>query len=466
MKKTYVVDTNILLSDPNAIFSFEDNDVIIPLVVLEELDNHKSRLDDVGRAARVVSRSLDDLRKKGSLFQGVQLNCGGTLRVASIGPTDLSELPIELKATLSIPKVDNMIVAFMIKYSLQNPDAILVSKDINVRLKCDSLGLKCDDYKKMRVTQDPEQLYTGVTVMHVTQEMVAEFYEKKCLNLGQDLESLCQLHPNEIVVLKCLEQGNDLPSGLARFVRSGEPLVPINDVRNVFNLQPKNKEQKFALDLLLNPDIKLVTLTGAAGSGKTAISLAAALAQLKSIGDNPLYDKLIVTKPIQPMGKDIGYLPGSLEEKMDPWIAPIKDNINFLMGNKKAQVSRRKRDRADEVGRPMDEYYLSLLQENGLIEIEALTFIRGRSIPNAFILIDEGQNLSMHEIKTIITRAGEGSKIVITGDISQIDNVHVDANSNGLAYVVEKFKHEEIAGHVGLIKGVRSPLATIASQIL
>lgn len=469
MKKTYVVDTNVLLSDPSAIFSFDDNDVIIPLVVLEELDNHKSRLDDVGRAARVVSRTLDELRSKGSLFQGVQLERGGSLKVASIGPTDLSELPIELKASLSIPKVDNMIIAFMIKYSVQNPTAILVSKDINVRLKCDSLGLKCEDYMKMRIMKDPEKLYTGVTVMNVTQEMVAEFYEQKQLRLPEEYEAMQQLYPNEIVVLKCTDQNNDLPSGLARFVRSGEPLVPIADVKSVFNLFPRNKEQKFALDLLMNPDIKLVTLTGLAGSGKTAIALAAALAQLRSIGDNQLYDKLIVTKPIQPMGKDIGFLPGTLEEKMDPWIAPIKDNINFLMGNKKGQQTssnKRKRDRTDDSCRSMDEYYLSLLQENGLIEIEALTFIRGRSIPNAFILIDEGQNLSMHEIKTIITRAGDNTKLVITGDVSQIDNVHVDAYSNGLAYVVEKFKGEEIAGHVGLIKGVRSPLATIASQIL
>jgi len=460
IKKTYVLDTNVLLSDPNSIFSFEEHNVIVPLIVLEELDNHKSRQDEVGKNARVVSRSLDDMRQKGSLFKGVPLANDGNLKVVTIGQEQVDALPIELKSNK--PKVDNMIVAFMLHYKELNEEAILVTKDINVRLKCDSLGVKCEDYLKLRVTNDPKKFYRGVEVVELSQDSIDEFYESGNLYLPEEAHQDRQFYPNQIVVIKNVQDGKTTKSAITKFISHDKPLAPIAKIEQAFNLKPRNKEQSFSLDLLFDQSIKLLTLVGPSGTGKTLLAIAAAMAQLKGVGDHPRYEKLIVTRPVQPLGRDIGFLPGTLEEKMEPWIAPIRDNINFLMGNK---ASRRNRHSEDHK-RTGDEYYLALMQERGLIEIEAITFIRGRSIPNAFIIIDESQNLSMHELKTIITRVGDNTKIVLTGDIEQIDNVHVDAYSNGLTYAVEKFKEYPIAGHVTLIKGERSELATIASKIL
>lgn len=460
-KKTYVLDTNVLLSDPTSIFSFEEHDVVVPMVVLEELDHHKSRQDEVGRNARVVSRTLDELRQTASLFKGVQLNQNGAtgiLRVATIDKILANNLPIELQS--SAPKVDNMIIAFMLQFDQSN--SILVSKDINVRLKCDSLNIQCDDYLKMRVTDDPKKFYRGVDVIEVEESMVDKFFLEGKLDLPPEFHETHKLYPNQIVVIKNVQDGQTTKSAITKCLAPNKTLSPVSCIDQAFKLKPRNKEQKFSLDLLFDDNIKLLTLIGPSGCGKTLLALAAALEQLKGLGDpsKAKYEKLIVTRPVQPVGKDIGFLPGTLEEKMEPWIAPIRDNLNFLMGTRKTS----RRGKSEE--KPLDEYYLSLMQERGLIEIEAITFIRGRSIPNAFIIIDEAQNLSMHELKTIITRVGEGTKIVLTGDIEQIDNVHVDVYSNGLSYAVERFKEYPIAGHVTLIRGERSALATLASQIL
>lgn len=464
VKKTYVLDTNVLLSDPNSIFSFDEHNVVIPMAVLEELDNHKSRQDDVGRNARSVSRTLDDLREKGSLMEGIKLDHGGLLKVVTMSPEWVKCLPVELKP--ADPKVDNMIIAFMMSL-LESQNAVLVSKDINVRLKCDSLGIRCEDYRKMRVTNDPKNFYRGVEVIEVPLEMVDDFYADGELQLPEEIASKHQLFPNQIIIIKNTIEGLTTKSAIAKCIKPGSPLVPVNKIDQAFNLKPRNKEQSFSLDLLFDENIKLLTLVGPSGTGKTLLAIAAALSQLKGLGDTPRYEKLIVTRPVQPLGKDIGFLPGTLEEKMEPWIAPIKDNINFLMGGHGSKKASRRRGSPQEEGKkPNDEHYLALMQEKGLIEIEAITFIRGRSIPNSFIIIDEAQNLSMHELKTIITRVGDNTKIVLTGDVEQIDNVHVDAFSNGLTYAVEKFKEYPIAAHVTLIKGERSELATIASKIL
>jgi len=232
-------------------------------------------------------------------------------------------------------------------------------------------------------------------------------------------------------------------------------------IESVFGLRPRNKEQTFSLDLLMDENVKLLSMVGKAGCGKTLLAIAAGLEQLNSIGSQPKYQKLIVSRPVQPVGKDIGYLPGTLEEKMEPWIAPVKDNLDFLLG-----INGKKSVRKSKDNLMSSDPYLELMQQRGLIEIEAISFIRGRSIPNAFIIIDEAQNLSMHELKTIVTRVGEGTKIVLTGDIEQIDNVDVDAYTNGLTYAIEKFKEHSIAAHVTLLKGERSHLATLASKIL
>ncbi len=459
MKKTYVLDTNVLISDPNSIFSFQDNDVIIPLVVFEELDRHKSRPDEVGHNARQVTRSLDNLREQGSLVKGIPLKEGGTLTVA----IQNLDAPAPLPAGLQADKPDNLIIAF----ALQRKGAILVSKDINVRIKCDALGIKCEDYLKMRVTSDPQKFYRGVEVVELEEELIDYFYHNGKLDLPEAALNGRKLHPNQIVVIKNVVDGQTTKSAITKYPGPGKSLVPVAKIDNAFGLKPRNKEQSFSLDLLFDPEIKLLTMVGPSGTGKTLLALAAGLEQLKGMGSpaSARYEKLIVTRPVQPVGKEIGFLPGTLAEKMEPWIAPIRDNLNFLVNDKRPP---RQRKGSTEGGRPHrdDGMYLSLLQERGLIEIEAITFIRGRSIPNALIIIDEAQNLSMHELKTIITRVGDGTKIVLTGDIEQIDNIHVDAFTNGLTFAVERFKDYPIAGHVTLLKGERSELATLASKIL
>jgi PhoH-like ATPase len=265
-------------------------------------------------------------------------------------------------------------------------------------------------------------------------------------------------------VLKSIDaDGNTIKSALSR-VGPNDRLNHLKKCEEVFGLRPRNKEQTFSFELLMDPTIKLLTLTGRAGCGKTLLALAAGLEQLEGVGSKKTYQKLIVSRPVQPVGKDIGFLPGTLQEKMEPWISPIRDNLEFLLGSSKKATRRRRSDESSGAG--FKDPYLELMQQRGLIEIEAITFIRGRSIPNAFIIIDEAQNLSMHELKTIITRVGEGTKIILTGDIEQIDNVHVDAFTNGLTYAVERFKEYDISGHVTLLKGERSALASLASQIL
>lgn len=438
MKKTYVLDTNVLLLDPNSIFSFEENDVIIPMVVLEELDRQKTRPDEPGRNARHISRVLDDLRKNGSLSEGVPLPGGGMLKIST-----LKELDQNLPPDMNKDKVDNLIILYMLELKSSGVDAKLVSKDINVRVKCDALGIVSEDYLKVRIEPDLNKFYRGVDTLIVSNDEIGSFYDHKTLAVD---EKFC---PNQIIVLKSKGESG---SAITRYVDSR--LVPVNNVESVYGLKPRNKEQNFSLDLLLDPSVKLMTLVGPAGTGKTLLALASALQQVL---ENKTYSKLIITRPIQPMGKDLGYLPGDIKEKMDPWIAPIRDNLNFLLGHNKN--SKRKKG-------GMNEPYLDLMQENGILEIEAITYIRGRSIPNSFIIIDEAQNLSVHELKTIITRVGDGTKIVLTGDIEQIDNVNVDVFNNGLTYAVEKFKEHAIAAHVTLLKGERSELATLASKIL
>lgn len=456
MKKTYVLDTNVLLSDPNSIQSFDDNDVIIPMAVLEELDNHKSRQDEIGQNARQINRTLDGMRKKGgNLYEGISLKQGGILRVELFDSSLVGTLPVELESS----KVDNIIIAFMLGLKKKkNINPILVSRDINVRLKCDALRISCEDYLKMRVTSDPQKFYRGVEVIDVNKGLIDSLYKNNELNLPDDLMKDKVLYPNQVVILKSSTQSQTNGSAITRVHGSTRCLKPISKIEQVFGLKPKNKEQQFSLDLLMDQNIKLLTLLGPSGTGKTLLALASAIDQLKGFGSRQCYEKIIITRPVQPLGKDIGFLPGTLEEKMEPWIAPIRDNLNFLVNNKAP------RNRKSSGG--FQEPYLRMLQDRGLIEIEAITFIRGRSIPNAFIVIDEAQNLSMHELKTIITRVGDGTKIVLTGDIEQIDNTHVDAYTNGLTYAVERFKEYEIAGHVTLLKGERSELATLASKIL
>lgn len=445
MKKTFVLDTNVLLSDPNALFSFEENNIVLPMIVLEELDRHKDRQDEVGRNARETSRKLSILTKEHKVFDG-PIPLGekrGELKILSynfLGFSDVKELiPPELEGKSG----DNQILAVCRAFQKSNPDTTmsLVTRDVLLRLKANALGIPCDDYRKLHVAKSVSGLYTGMSTLTIELSELETFYQTKELEhpLGFGL------HPNEFVLFNTNQNDS---TALARYAGKGK-FKAINTY-SPCKIEGRNKEQKFALDLLLNPDIPLVTVVGSAGTGKTLLAIASGLHQ---VIDTKRYKSLIVCRPIQPLGKDIGFLPGTMEEKMEPWVAPIKDNLRYLL-----TADGKKSKRSEET--------MQMLFDNGTIEIEAMTFIRGRSIANAFMIIDEAQNLNAHELKTIITRVGEGTKIVLTGDIEQIDNMYVDSVSNGLTIAIEKFKDSELSGHITLVKGERSALATMASQIL
>ena len=435
-KKSYVLDTSALITDTECINSYGNNDILIPIKVLEELDKHKKRQDLVGASARTVIRFLDSLRSKGSLYEGVRLGKGkGILKVKGYSAT--MDFPPELD--LTVP--DHQILAVALSEKTDNRKVIVVSNDINMRVVCDSIGMESEDCNPEKVVESSSSLFHGFTDVLVDDEFVDRFYANENLELP---EQKVKLFPNQYLMLT--SSANNKKTALAKYVAPNQPLARLANLgkKGVFNIKPRNKEQNFALDLLMNADIPLVSIVGKAGCGKTMLAIAAGLEQ--TIGVDSKYSRLIVSRPVQPMGKDIGFLPGTLEEKMSPWLRPIQDNLQFLMGN--------------------DKITLEMYMQKGVIEVEAITYIRGRSIANAYIIIDEAQNLSMHEIKTIITRVGEGSKVILTGDIEQIDNVYVDETTNGLTYVAEKFKPYDLAGHVTLMNGERSKVATLASKIL
>ena len=435
-KKLYVLDTSVCLTDANSIKAFNNNDVILPLKVLEEIDKHKQRQDGVGINARNIIRCLDLYRAKGNLHKGVRIEKGyGILSVKGFNPEDL---PLSLDS--SIP--DNQIIGTALSVKHQNPTrkVIVVSRDINMRVKCDSIGLLSEDYNSAQVVKDVGSIYNGLTSHLVDDQIIDQFYEGE--NIFLEKEDIT-LYPNQFVML--VSSSSEKKTALCRFMGYGTPLRKVLEYKNgIWDVIPRNKEQSFSINLLMDPGVPIVTLVGKAGSGKTLLAIAAGLQQVLQPNQEG-YKKLVISRPVQPLGKDIGFLPGTLEEKMHPWLMPIQDNLEFLMGDKTA---------------------LSTYVDQGVIEIEALTYIRGRSISNAYIIIDEAQNLTRHELKTIITRVGEGTKIILTGDLEQIDNVYIDETTNGLTYAVEKFKEYEITGHVALQKGERSKVATLAAKIL
>lgn len=436
MKKTYVLDTNVLLTEANSIFSFKNNDIIIPLKVLEEIDKHKKRQDGVGQNARKSIRILDELREKGNLHNGVRLEKGkGILYIKMYDP---ALIPTGLDET----DADNQIITTAITEKHVNPKCkvSVVSRDINMRIKCDAVQIPSEDYIEDQVVSTVEELYDGFSDHLVDSQIIDRFYN------GERVTSEMvdgNFNANEFIML--ISNSNSKHTALARYFPNTDELGLIADYKNkgVWGLRPRNKEQMFALDLLMDSNIPIISIIGKAGCGKTLLALASGLEQVL---EQNKYKKLVVSRPVQPVGRDIGYLPGTLEEKMQPWLKPIQDNLEFLMGDRKDTME--------------------IFIDNGTIEVEALTYIRGRSISNAFVIIDEAQNLSVHELKTIVTRIGENSKIILTGDIEQIDNTYLDSTSNGLSYAIEKFKIEDIAGHVTLKKGERSEVATLASNIL
>ncbi len=443
MKKNFIIDTNVLLANPNAIFSFEDNDVFIPIIVIEEIDTFKKGLSELGRNARHFLRILDGFRKRGNLSSGVPIfpdkPDSGTLFVTL--DSDLTKLPAFFER-----KADNLIlsVALMVRAKKPQMPVVLITKDSNMRIKGDALGIRCEDFEADKV--NIEELYTGIAEFEVEEEVVKEFLANNSVSLdGYDLV------PNQYVILRNKKVASQFVYG--KFDHLTACLKPLNfgGKDSVWGIYPRNLEQSFALDLLLDDNIKLVTLVGSAGTGKTLMAIAAGLDKTT---ESNHYQKLLVSRPIFPLGRDVGYLPGSLEEKLNPWMQPIFDNLELLLGT----VTQGNKKR-------MSQSYHELINQ-GILEVEPLTYIRGRSIPNQFFVVDEAQNLTAHEIKTILTRAGENTKVILTGDPYQIDNPYVDAASNGLTYVVERFKREAMGGHITLVKGERSQLATLAANLL
>jgi PhoH-like ATPase len=440
LRKNYVLDTNVLLHDPRALFQFKDNNVIVPIYVVEEIDKFKRDLSELGRNARQVSRDLDAFREEnGSLTEGVPLENGGMLRVMFTQ----KELPREL---MNQHMADNRILALATDVKEREPNlrCVFVTKDINLRIRADALGLITEDYENDKI-ENPE-VYMGVREMEVGKADIDAFYAHGELPLPEGTNGV---YPNEFALLKDRDAPNH--TALSKYNAAKARFVPLlkSLKEGAWGLRPRNKEQSFALDLLINDEIKLVTIVGKAGTGKTLLAIAAGLQKTM---EEQVYQKMLVSRPVFPLGKDIGFLPGTVEEKLNPWMQPIYDNVEFLMGLSRADK---------KAGRSYRE-----LVDLGLIAIEPLTYIRGRSIPNQYIIVDEAQNLTPHEVKTIITRVGDNTKIVLTGDPYQIDNPYVDATSNGLVHVVNKFKHERLAGHITLTKGERSALAELASNVL
>ncbi|MFW5979887.1 MAG: PhoH family protein [Halanaerobiales bacterium] len=436
MKKNFVLDTNVLLMDPQAIFSFEENDVVIPLAVVEEIDDQKNKSSDIGYNARETSRLLDELRLKGKLSKGIELNNGGKLTIA-INGKDLI-LPPGLSST----KMDNRILSTAIHLQRDNPDKkiVLISNDINLRLIAEAFDIKAEEHKSDRLTE--QNIYSGFKEFKVSKNIIDEFYQNKELSI-EKINSDLQLFPQEMVHLTAYSDKNK--SAIGRF--NGKVIKKLRfDKKHPSGISPLNREQTMAFELLLDDEVKLVTIAGKAGTGKTLLALAAGLSK---VVDRKQYKRLLVARPVIPMGKDIGFLPGTKEDKMQPWMQPIFDNLDFILNSNKKS-----------------SYTFEKLVEEDLIQIEALTYIRGRSVPDQFIIIDEAQNLSHHEVKTIITRAGQGTKIVLTGDPYQIDNPYLNFYKNGLTYLAYKFHDKKIGGHVMLEKGERSELARIASEIL
>ena len=441
MKKIFVIDTNVLLNDPGSLFAFQDNLVLIPIVCIEEIDKFKRDQNERGRNARMVSRYLDQLRQASetSLADGIELESGGTLRV-ELGYEAIINYPFR-NGTLTN---DDRILAVCLS-AQKNPEGlqvVLLTRDTNLRIRADAIGIRADDY--LTDNTDIDTLYSGVRKMTVPDALIDRLYHDREIEpIGENLTS------NEFILFR--GESEQTHTGIGRVSSDLSRIMAGGTNQSVWGISPRNLEQRLAIDLLLDDRVSIVTLVGRAGTGKTLLALAAGLS--KSI-DERRYKKLLVARPIFPMGRDLGYLPGELKDKLNPWMQPIFDNLEMLID------SGFQKPRGKFQPGAMD------LIEQGMLEVEALTYIRGRSIPNQYLVVDESQNLTPHELKTIISRAGDGTKIVLTGDPYQIDNPYLDSESTGLTYVVERFRKSPLAGHITLIKGERSPLAQAATELL
>ena len=440
MSKTFVLDTNVILHNPNSILSFADNNVVIPVEVLEELDTFKSGHDEKGRNARVAIRMLDDLRQLGNPGEGSPMQNGGTLRIP-IGIEYEDEAGLGLMKNIADNRI--LLVAYNLKRKGEN--VIFVSKDINARVKADAIGLKCVDFEKQKV--DFKRLYSGWHEVKTDSETIDKFYKEKEFSTKGE-----EFYDNEFALLT--DSKDPKHTAIARYKQEFDLLMPlIFNKMSVMSIRPRNKEQAMAMELLLNNDIDLVTLVGPAGTGKTLLAIAAGL---QKVVKDQTYEGLLVSRPVMPLGKDIGYLPGTKEEKLESWMGPIFDNLEYIFN-----VEKKDKETKGSAKSLIEKYI-----KNEIIELEAMTFMRGRSIPDRFIIIDEAQNMTPHEVKTVISRVGNGTKMVLTGDPYQIDSPYLDSSSNGLTYCVEKMKGQKAFGHMTLQKSERSSLASLAAELL
>jgi PhoH-like ATPase len=428
--KSFVIDTNVLIHKPDAILSFRNNEVVIPLWVLEELDKLKTYSDERGRNARHAIRFLDSLAEQGDLYRGVKMENGSTLRV-------VLNYSHEVDVDLVADKPDNKIILTALTLQKEGRRVFFVSKDINARVKATAVGLKAVDYEKQKV--NIANLYQG----YRTADISLDTYQT--LQRDERTAWRDRLFPNEYLVMR--DKAHEEAS-LGRYNASTGEIEMVFPLPGSINgIRPLNLEQRMALDLLLDDSISLVTLVGKAGTGKTLLAIAAGL---KKVFDDGAYSRMLVSRPVIPMGKDIGFLPGAKEEKLSHWMQPLFDNLEYILSEHK---------------RPNMKTIDAILSSK-MVEIEAITYIRGRSLPNQYIIIDEAQNLSPHEIKTIVSRAGDNTKVVLTGDPFQIDSPYLDSNSNGLTYLVESFKGQKVFGHVVLEHSERSNLAELAAELL
>jgi len=433
-EKTFVVDTNVLLHNPQALFAFADNHVVIPMTVLEELDKFKSANNELGANSREVARSLDRMRAKGSMRDGVETPQGGLIQVV-LRYDDLVGM---------LPGVnDNRILGCANLLKREGRNVFFVSKDINARIKADALGIPSEDFKNQRVNFD--ELYTGWCELIAPGPVVEAAMRGGTIPVPV-VPGSESLGDNQFVILR--HEQNAARFALTMHETANARLRCLSeDAGRYFGVLPRSLEQRMAFELLLNDRLKLVTLVGQAGTGKTLLALACGLSK---VVHDERYNKLLVSRPIMPLGADIGYLPGTKDDKLVHWMGPIFDNLHFLLASEEKDP---------------DEVIRRLIQEER-VTLEALTYIRGRSISKQYVIVDEAQNLTPHEIKTIISRAGTDTKVVLTGDPQQIDNPYLDANSNGLTFVVERMRNQAIAGHITLTKSERSELAGIAASVL
>ena len=444
----------MLLHDPGAIFVFHEHDLVLPITVIEELDKFKRELNERGRAARTMSRQLDALRDQGNLREGVLLPSGGTLRVECGEPGDCGEL-----FAGALDNADNTILRIAMRVWKGVPagtQVVFVSRDTNMRIKSEVLGLHAEDFEHAHIEID--EAYTGVVERDVDADLITEIYNRGWVTEPDG----SRVSPNQFVILK--NAASPSQTAMARYDQRQKRLTLVGRHKEgVWGIFARNREQLFALDLLLDESVTLVTLDGMAGTGKTLLAIACGL---QRVADEKRYRRLVVARPVFPLGKDIGFLPGSVEEKLNPWMKPIFDSLELLCGGDDSVGTGHERGSGNaKAGKPHTPNYQALLDQK-IVEIEPLTYIRGRSLPSQFLVIDEAQNLTPHEVKTVITRAGEGTKVILTGDRYQIDNPYVDATSNGLSYVVERFRTSPMAGHVTLRKGERSALAEAAAALL